>query len=567
VRTQSTGPSEMAVVDGPGRSSSLLEYLDHAAATDGTVHFVPSGEQARWSAVWREAHRCASWIARTMPGEHTLAGLLEPSRGCLVTLLGCWLSGRRFASLPQRSRGMDIDEYRNHVSALIELAEATVVVTPSGRLGMPDGVRELAYEDVGQDGVASGGGQAALIQFTSGSTDNPRGVVLDMTQIGTNARAMADGVGVREGEVFFSWLPLSHDMGLVGMCLAPLASISPELGGTSQVWLSEPRQFMRNPLSWLRLGSEVAGTVTTVPNFALELVTRKLRRPVRDLDLSALRCLIVGSETVSAPTLRHFVAATADHGFQERALCPAYGLAEATLAVTMTRPGSGWKTLPDSIAPEVEATVAEVVALGPPVLDMQVRTGPSDAAGRGEIEIAGGSVAERFLGRPGAFSADGWLRTGDLGFLHDGELYFGGRTSDRIVVAGRNLDAGSLQRRLGSVPGVRAGRCVVLPEDPHGFAVAVETSGAPDDIEMRALCRSVSDAAVGYAGARPARVLIVGRHQIPTTPSGKLQAHRLRARLDEGAVVPVAEITAARRDVLASPASSVGSGDSHGGAS
>lgn len=543
---------------------TLLGYLDDATRGNGTVHFVRSGEEVRWPEMWRDAHECAAWIHRNLPQDRTLAGVLEATRPCLVALLGSWLAGRGFASLPHRSRGMDRDEYRRQISTLVELAGAGIVATPSELHGTLQGMATLSYDDFGRRRPATGGDGGFIVQFTSGSTDRPRGVVLDMAQIAANAQAMAESVAVRQGDVFYSWLPLSHDMGLMGMCLAPLATFAPRLGGASHVWLSDPRQFVRDPVSWLRLGSDVGGTVTTAPNTALDLVARRLESRPAELDLSSLRCLIVGAETVSAATLRRFTEVTKQQGFRGDALCPAYGLAEATLAVTMVRPGSGWRAVPHPTpAPGDAPGSAECVALGRPVPDMQVRT-HAHGHGHGEVEISGPSVARTFLGRPAQSSPDGWLRTGDLGFLSDGELCFLGRAGDRVVVAGRNVDAASLGRRLSELPGVRDGCCAVIPESPDGYAVALEARASVDKPDLRELCRSVSDAAVRYAGARPARVLVVGRSQVPKTPSGKLQPHRLRALLATGAVVPLVELAARHDTGVAGRPATPTSGDDHG---
>jgi acyl-CoA synthetase (AMP-forming)/AMP-acid ligase II len=522
-------------VTGPG----LLDHLDRAASGDSTVHLLRTGESVRWSALWADAGACAGWIERALPGVQTVAGLLEPTRECLVVLLGTWLAGRTFASLPAPGRGMGAEEYLAQLRALVALAEAGVVVAPLDGGDRGGDLRTLGYQDFGRARAASGADCGRLVQFTSGSTDRPRGVVLDMAQVGAHTAALAQRVEVGPGDVFFSWLPLSHDMGLIGMGLTPFASMDPALGGAREVWLSDPLRFMRSPLTWLRLASDVGGSITAAPTFALDLVIRRLASAPPGLDLSSVRCLIIGSETVEAATLRRFATVAAPHGFREIALCPAYGLAEATLVVTIVPPSTPWSTGPEDGGP---------VALGPPVdgTDVRVRT---TTDGRDQIEIRGACVAHTFLGRPARHSDDGWLQTGDLGFLHDGSLYFTGRSSDRLVVRGRNIDADSLQRRVAEVPGVRAGCCAVIADGDDGFSVVIEPAGGHDQTDMGRLCRAVADAAARWSGVSPGRVCVVGRGTLPKTPSGKLQRQRLRGRLADQSIVPLAEASGLRSTI------------------
>lgn len=533
--------------------ASLLDYMERAAATDATVHFVRSAEQTRWSELWRDAQRCAGWIARELPREHVVAGLLEPTRSCLATLLGTWLAGRAFASLPHPSRGMGTVEYRGQLELLVGLVGASVMVLPpelGARTAVP-GVRSLTYADIGRARPATGSDAGRLVQFTSGSTDHPCGVVLDMGRLGANVAAIAATFEVTSRDVYFSWLPLSHDMGLVGWCLAPAAAMSPELGGAAQMWLSDPQLFLRDPLSWLRLSSDVGGSITATPNFALDLVARRLGSPSGRgaLDLSSLRCVVVGSDTVEAPALRRFTDATAAHGLRPESLCPAYGLAEATLAVTITPPRRTWTALP---GPD-----DELVSLGPPAPGMQVRAGDG-VDEPAEVVVRGPSLAGELLGRSGGFTEDGWLRTGDIGFLHEGDLYFTGRTGDRLVVRGRNVDAGSLQRRLGAVEGVRAGCCAAF-QDPEGdgYAVAFEsvTTGGPGGLDLAGLCRRLAEAATRWSGSCPDRVVVLERGVLPKTPSGKPQAHRLRAGLDSGTIAPLLDVPTGLRSRAPAPVS------------
>jgi acyl-CoA synthetase (AMP-forming)/AMP-acid ligase II len=517
-------------------TASLVDYLEDAASGGGVVHFMPERDDVRFSDIWRDARRRAGWIRHHLRDESTIAGVMEPSGPCLVTLLGCWLAGRDFASLPRPSRGMDLHVYRVQTAALLELAGTGTLILPADLQGLGVGGREMTYAQLGLGRGEEGTDGARLLQFTSGSTGRPRGVALEMHQLGANIAGFVGRMRYDEADVFCSWLPLSHDMGLVGMCLGSLAAFSTALAGARHLWLSDPGDLIRHPVGWLQACGDVGGTVTMAPNFVLDLFARKLSVAGVSADLSRLRVVGVGSETVTASVLRRFEGAAGRHGFRRQALCPGYGLAEATLAVTVTDADENWRVAPDPDPLDPEQP-AEVVALGAPISGVELRI--AGDGGYGEIEVRGPSVCRDFLGAAEPLTADGWLRTGDAGFVRDEQLYFVSRSDDRLIVAGRNLNAGHLERSLAGVPGVRAGCCAVISDGAGGFAVVVEPADGGDAAELAHLCRTLTNAAGRATGATPSRVLVVPRGEMPKTPTGKLQRRRLEDRL-EGDLVPLA---------------------------
>lgn len=542
-----------------GSAPDLLALLDVAATRSLRLRFVADGQEVPFAQLWRDAHRTAAWVQQELPDDEALAVLLEPTAASLTVVLGSWLAGRMVASLPGRARGMTVDEHVRQCSELAALAGATATIAPAPVVDRFPG-RVLRTTDIGRapgSGGADGLG-ATLVQFTSGSTARPAGVVLTTTDLGTNVVAIGDALDLRRDDVFTSWLPLSHDLGLVGMCLAPLASGARCLRSDALVVLDSPDRFRRRPASWLELAAEVGATVTMGPTTAVSLAARALGRSDRHHDLTSLRCLVVGAEPVTTEALQALGRAGAAHGLRPTALCPAYGLAEATLAVTTTRPHEHWHARARALRAD-QVGPADLVALGRPVDGVRVRIGPSgqhgpdgddsDAGsdGAGAIEVRGPSVADVHLGRPSPVGADGWLRTGDLGLLVDGELHVVGRAADVLLVGGRTVDGEYLQRRLGQVDGVRPGCCVVFHDGASSYVVAYEPDARLPPDQAGDLCRTIAGSAVEICGGAPGRVVAVGRGTLPKTPSGKLRPAQARAGLDDGTIDVVAEARTRRR--------------------
>lgn len=505
-------------------NNSVLDQLDASAAGPGRVYF-PSGEDLAFTDLWAEAHRRAGWVRDYLGGESVVAGVLEPSPECISTLLGCWLAGRCFASLPERARGMSELEYVTQLNELRCLATASIVFMGADK--SVDGA--MRYPTMGTGRHASGGSGAGLLQFTSGSTGQPSPVLLGMTQIGANTHAISTSLQTASHDVFSSWLPLSHDMGLVGILLSSLAAFGRGSGGKPRLHLSEPRAFVRSPSSWLRTVEAVGATITMAPPFALALAA-SASAAVRDL--SSLRCIVVGSDTVHATTLRTAELLLGAKGLRSGVICPGYGLAEATLAVTTVRPGEDWHTA-DLLASDGSDAIA-AVSLGRAVPGAEVRIA-SDAK-YGEIEVRGSGLG---LTRGDQMSSDGWLRTGDEGSMRDGVLYFADRVAARIVVGGRVLPRALLVKRLEDLVGVRPGCCAPIGTLDGNYEIVLEPTES-SSMDLAGLCDAVARRAVDATGAAPSRVTVVSRGTLPKTPSGKLQPGRIREHLATDSARPLA---------------------------
>jgi acyl-CoA synthetase (AMP-forming)/AMP-acid ligase II len=374
-----------------------------------------------------------------------------------------------------------------------------------------------------------------LVQYTSGSTSDPRGVVLDQSQILANIRSIIERLQPAPGDSACSWLPLSHDMGLIGMLLSAIVGANTHTNGGDYA-LMTPEGFLRNPGRWLQVCSEYQSTITAAPNFGFEMA---LRRQINGpLDLSALRVCITGAEPVNAASLQRFADTFVPMGFANKAHCPAYGLAEATLAVAMSDPDDLWSGLPVDPDELLEGKVKidpegmSVVGAGYALENMEVKI---DALSEeiGEIVIRGASVLRAYSDGSLATDGDGWFRTSDLGFFRDEELYVVGRRDDVLFAAGRKVFAVDVERHVGELPGVRVGRVVALTTPADGITVLVEADEVAADPSgsFSQLAEAVRQRVTSRTGVAPRAVGVVKRGHLPMTASGKNRRRETQASL------------------------------------
>jgi acyl carrier protein len=382
-------------------------------------------------------------------------------------------------------------------------------------------------------------GEIAFIQYTSGSTGNPKGVTLDHGNLLANIRAWGQAVGLTPADVVVSWLPLYHDMGLIGAWLGSLYHACPLV-------LMSPLDFLARPERWLWAIHQHRGTVTAAPNFAFELCLRHLD-PARlqGLDLSSWRYAANGAEPVGAETLARFTAAFRPYGFHGEALAPVYGLAECSVGLAVSPPGRG--PLIDRVRRDAlaagEALPAEdddihalsLVACGRPLPGHEVCI--VDEAGVelpprrvGRLEFRGPSATRGYYRNAEATEKlirDGWLDSGDLAYLHDGDIVITGRVKDTIIRGGRNLYPYELEEAVGSLPGMRRG-CVAV----FGVAVAgqgteklvvVAESRETDEAMRQDLVRRINALGADLLGAPPDDVVLAPPHAVLKTSSGKIR--------------------------------------------
>ncbi|MFF8288533.1 fatty acyl-AMP ligase [Streptomyces sp. NPDC016309] len=389
----------------------------------------------------------------------------------------------------------------------------------------------------------------AYLQYTSGSTRSPAGVEVTHRNLAVGADQLREALDVGPDARIAGWLPFFHDMGLLMMIALPLVTGTPAV-------LMAPFSFIQQPVRWLRTIGEHRVTHSVSPNFGLDLCADRVPERARDgLDLSSLRVLVNGSEPVRAATLDRFTAEFAPYGFRHRAHRPGYGLAEATLAVTLTGPGAPRVLTLDRAElagdrvrplPDGSADGYRVVSCGTPagqeVRVVDPHTARDVSADRtGEVWVRGANVcagywnrpertAEVFGARPAGPAEDGtWLRTGDLGFLRDGELYLTGRLKDLIVVDGRNHYAADLELTVQEAdPAVRHGHVAVFPVgllDGAGerAVVVAELDRRYEAPRLEAVRTAIRTSVLTRHSLDVHDVVLIRRGAMPKTTSGKIR--------------------------------------------
>jgi acyl-CoA synthetase (AMP-forming)/AMP-acid ligase II/aryl carrier-like protein len=396
---------------------------------------------------------------------------------------------------------------------------------------------------------AASPGDTAFIQFSSGSTSDPKGVVLTHANLMAHDDAVRRVAGFNENDVSLSWMPLTHDMGLIGFHLVMFAN-------RVNMHLMPTELFVRRPLLWLTLASETGATLLCSPNFGYRHYLKVLGdRSPGNLDLSCVRLIFNGAEPISVELCEEFMARMAALGLKRNAMYPVYGLAEASLAASFPPVARPFRTLllnrhrmgvgdTAELVSEGGRDAVALVSVGAPIPGCYIRIAGNDdgalPAGRiGHILIRGGNVTAGYFDDPevnaATFTSDGWLRTGDLGLLHDNELYITGRAKEIIFVNGQNYYPHDLEAIAQRAPDMELGKVVVAGVRPPGaetdqLTVFVLYRG--DLAEFSALAATIARLINEHAGLEVAQVVPVKR--IPKTTSGKIQRHLLEQQLLDG---------------------------------
>jgi acyl-CoA synthetase (AMP-forming)/AMP-acid ligase II/aryl carrier-like protein len=396
---------------------------------------------------------------------------------------------------------------------------------------------------------AASPGDTAFIQFSSGSTSDPKGVVLTHANLMAHDDAVRRVAGFNENDVSLSWMPLTHDMGLIGFHLVMFSN-------RVNMHLMPTELFVRRPLLWLTLASETRATLLCSPNFGYRHYLKVLGdRSPGNLDLSNVRLIFNGAEPISVELCGEFLARMAAVGLPHHAMYPVYGLAEASLAVSFPPVARPFRTVllnrhrmgvgdMAELVSEGGRDAVSLVSVGAPIPGCELRIAGNDDAvlppGRiGHILIRGGNVTAGYFDDPqvnaATFTGDGWLRTGDLGLLHDNELYITGRAKEIIFVNGQNYYPHDLEAIAQQAPDMELGKVVVAGVRPPGaetdqLTVFVLYRG--DLAEFSALAATIARLINEHAGLEVAQVVPVKR--IPKTTSGKIQRHLLEEQLLNG---------------------------------
>ena len=391
----------------------------------------------------------------------------------------------------------------------------------------------------------------AFIQYTSGSTGNPKGVVLSHANLLTNIRAMGDVVQANSKDVFVSWLPLYHDMGLIGAWLGSLYYAALYV-------VMSPLSFLSRPERWLWAINRYRGTLSASPNFGYEYCIRRIKPEALDtLDLSSWRAAFNGAESVSPETLSNFCQHFKHYGFKQTAMMPVYGLAESTVGLTFPPIERGAvvdcidrsQFMNTGIARPVatkDEHALRFVASGPPLKGHQIRVidpGGHELPERheGRLEFRGPSSTTGYYRNPEQTRTlfnEEWLDTGDLAYIANGELYVTGRTKDIIIRAGRNIYPHELEQAVGNMQGIRSGRVAVFgSEDKHTkterLIVMAETR-CRDEAELDQLRTEVNTLATDLIGSPPDTVALVPPGTILKTSSGKIRRAASKELFEQG---------------------------------
>jgi len=484
------------------------------------------------------------------PGDHV--ALLSPTSRELVTAIeAIWLAGATVVVLPLPMRMSSIEEFVDQTRRRIEGADTRLLIVDPQLAPFiepqPGDPAMVGFEDlVGDPGdyvmPSIDPDSLAVLQFTSGSTSDPKGVMLPHRVVLANVDAIDAALELdMSTDVAVSWLPLYHDMGLIGILTSAMVR------GVNLV-LAGPQTFMASPSRWMQWISDYKGTITAGPNFAWVLATRALKR-LDGLDLSHLRVGLNGAEPVDAKGVEALVAAGERHGLRAGAVFPAFGMAEVAIAGTFPALMSGLRTddvdqrvlETERYAAPLDADAAGVkrfARLGKPVKGLEIRVvdpvsgDPLKEREVGELQIRGTSVTTGYYKRPDATAAtfDGdWLKTGDLAYLVEGELVICGRIKDVIIVAGRNVFPEDVERSVAEIEGVRAGNVIAFGIQGYrreGLVVVAETKLT----DASAIRESVAARIRDVVGMSADEVVLVSPGTLPKTSSGKLQRSLCRDR-------------------------------------
>ncbi len=497
------------------------------------------------------------------PGQ-TVAIMLPTCREYFFSFLGILMAGGIPVPIYPPARLAQLEDHMHRHAGILSNAQAVMLITVPRAKGVAlllraqvPSLRDVLTPDEITPGVrfdlrpAIGAADIAFIQYTSGSTGNPKGVALTHANLLANVRAMGAAVGVRPDDVFVSWLPLYHDMGLIGAWLAGLYF------GFPSVILS-PLAFLARPQRWLWAMHRHGGTLSAAPNFAYELCVRKITdEDIAGVNLSSWRYAFNGAEPVSADTIGAFRDRFAKFGLKPEAIAPVYGLAECSVGLAFPPPNrvpvidvvrrepftrSG-RAIP---AAPGDADTLRFVSCGLPLAGHLARV--VDAAGlelgerqEGRLQFQGPSATRGYYRNPEQtaklFDGD-WLDTGDYAYFAHGEIHLTGRVKDLIIRGGRNIYPYDLEQAVGDIPGIRKG-CVAVfggadaASGTERIIVLAETRET-DPARREALQRAINDAAVAVIGMPADEVMLAPPYTVLKTSSGKIRRAASREFYERG---------------------------------
>ncbi len=563
-------PSEAC--EAPGNATTFSEVLHRQVERDPArthVHLLDqdSGQDISVGQLFESASRMAAGLVASglRPGE-TVAIMLPTCADFFSSFLGVMLAGGVAVPVYPPARANQIEAYIQRQSRILQNAGVRFLITfdrvrtVANVLG---GQLQSLQEFLSAEQLASRGqnlptpevgpAEICFIQYTSGSTGDPKGVTLTHSNVLANIRGIGFAVEVKPSDAVVTWLPLYHDMGLIGSWLFSLYHGLP-------ITVLSPLDFLVRPERWLWALSDSGGTLCPAPNFAFELCVRKITDAAMDgVDLSPWRVAINAGESVLPATLKRFTGRFRPWGFDPRSFMPFYGLAESSVALTYPPYWRGPVVdIIDRTRYEVEgravpatagasSTPLEFVGNGKPLPEHEVKIVGAEGATlpdrmRGRILFRGPSRTDGYFrneqATTEALDADGWMDSGDLGYLAAGELYVTGRLKDCIIIGGRNIIPQDVEMASWDVDGVRKG-CVaafgsVDPETGTEKLVVVAETRVADSAQRQHLRAAVTEIVASRVGVPPGDVALVQPGVVPKTSSGKIQRSAIRHSYEAG---------------------------------
>jgi acyl-CoA synthetase (AMP-forming)/AMP-acid ligase II len=516
---------------GPTRERIAFRLIDRLTETIDSVTYVQ---------LWNQASAVAGSL-EVSPGDAVVL-LMESSLAFYAALFGSLLTGALPVAVYPPAGTQSLVPALDHLrKVLAQLPRGRAILTTPTLAAIAGEMRRGSAASVHVidpktktpgarvrtwPGEALERDQPVLLQYTSGSLGDPRAIALSTRSIFANLTEIGDAFGMREGDVGLSWLPLYHDMGLHSAFF--------DLMFEMQLVLMSPLDFIRRPQSWIQAIGRYRITHSPAPSFGYAYAARRIRdEDLNGADLSSWRVAMCGAEPIDAAALNRFAERFERYGFQRKAFMGAYGLAENTVAVSFAMPQTGLR-------------VERVASVGVPLGGHDVRIMGSDGneaadGAEGEIQVRGPSRMSGYLGNEAATrdSFDGeWLRTGDLGFVREGELFVTGRSKDLIIRAGKNYYPHDLEAAAGSVDGIRPGAVAAfgLQDGVKGTEeiVVVAEVKRRESLADGGLRDRVRKAVLELIGLAVNRVELVEPGAVPKTTSGKIRRGETRARLQAG---------------------------------
>ena len=556
-----TAPS-LPLVPAATEARTLVEVLDwHLARHPERLHVTVLQDPATvlGSMTYGELAKAARAVAAGLierdivPGDR-IALMLPTSTEFFAAFFGILYAGAVPVPIYPPMQLSQIEDFLRRQAGILRNAEARMLITFAEGLRVASLLRGLVASVSSVESVANltvepvetrlpfldNGAATALIQYTSGSTGDPKGVVLSHANLLANIRALGRAINANSADVLVSWLPLYHDMGLIGAWLGCLYFGAP-------LYAMSPLTFLARPQSWLWAIHRFRGTISAAPNFAFELCVNKIDdADLANLDLGSLRFLANGAEPVNVQTLRRFIERFGRYGFRSDAMAPVYGLAENVVALALPPPGRA--PIIDRVKREAlsrhgvaeparpdDSDAIEIAACGPAVPDHEIRI--VDDAGRevgerreGRLEFRGPSATSGYYRnetKTREMIHDGWLDSGDRAYIARGDVYITGRIKDIIIRAGQHIYPQEVEEAVGGIPGIHSGGVAVFGMTDPGFGtervVILAEIDEDDPSIIETLHTRAHEVAAEILGTPPDEIVFVRPGTVPKTSSGKIR--------------------------------------------